>query len=102
VSKLKTQPAFASRVAKQGEKMIEVRIRFWTDEIASEKGKILPKHAWSYGVVHVQRNESHEISPENPRPFNSLLDIGSVIEKVLIEHGIVLHVGGKMKKYVSN
>jgi hypothetical protein len=33
---------------------------------------------------------------------NSLLDIGSVIEKVLIEHGIVLHVGERMKKYVSN
>ena len=33
-------------------------------------------------------------------PFHSLLDIGSVIEKVLIAQGIVLRPGKRMKKYV--
>jgi hypothetical protein len=29
--------------AKQGEKMIEVKLRFWTNDIAPENGKVLPK-----------------------------------------------------------
>ena len=33
-----------AREAKYGGKMIEVKIRFWTDGIA-EAGKIIPKHA---------------------------------------------------------
>ena len=87
--------------AKQGEKMIEVKIRFWTNDIAPEPGKVLAKHAWSSGVVRVERNRSHGIVPGNPRPFHSLLDVGSVIEKVLIDHGIVLHPSRKMKKYTA-
>jgi hypothetical protein len=84
--------------AERGEKMIEVKIRFWTNDIAG-KGKIKPKHAWSSGVVRVERNKSHNINPGSPKPFHSLLDIGSVIEKSLIEHGIVLHPSRKMEKY---
>lgn len=87
--------------AKQGEKMIEVKLRFWTNEISPEPGKMLPKHAWSGGVVRVERNESHGIVPGSPRPFHTLLDVGAVIEKVLIDHGIVLHPSPKMKKYFS-
>ncbi len=30
------------RDAQQGEKMIELRIRFWTNDLANEKGKIRP------------------------------------------------------------
>jgi len=91
----------AARVAKQGEKMIEVRIRFWTDDISSEPKTVIPKHAWTSGVVHIQKNETHGITPANPKPFNSLLDLGAVIEKTLKEHGIVLHVSAGMKKYIS-
>lgn len=87
--------------AKHGKKMIEVRLRFWTNGIARQSGKVIPKHAWTGGVVHIQGNESHGIVPGNPRPFHSLLDIGQVIEKVLIEHGIVLIPGKKMGKYVT-
>ena len=87
--------------AVQGENMIEVRLRFWTNNIASGKGKILPKHAWTSGVVRMQANSSHGIVPRNPKPFQSLLDIGAVIEKALIEHGIVLHQSRQMKKYMT-
>ena len=87
--------------AKQGEKMIEIKLRFWTNDIASEPGKVLPKHAWSSGVVRVEGNSSHGIKPGSPRPFHSLLDVGAVIEKVLIEHGIVLHPPTRMKKYFA-
>lgn len=91
----------ASKEAKQGEKMIEVKIRFWTNNIASDQGKIIPKNAWSSGVVRIERNKSHGIEPSKPLPFHSLLDVGAVIEKVLIEHDVVLHSSRKMRKYFS-
>ena len=92
----------AALEAKHGEKMIEVKIRFWTNDVASEPGKILPKHAWSSGVVRMEANKSHGIVPSNPKPFHSLLDVGAVIEKVLIEQGVVLHPSRRMKKYVAS
>jgi len=81
--------------------MIEVKVRFWTNGIVSGEGKIRPKHAWSGGVVRMEKNVSHDIKPKNPKPFHSLLDVGAVIEKVLIQHGIRLHPGRRMRKYFS-
>lgn len=89
------------REARHGEKMIELKLSFWTDEIASEPGKVIPKHAWSSGVVRITSNKSHSIVSGNPKPFHSLLDVGSVIEKVLLEHGIVLHRSDRMRKYIA-
>lgn len=83
-----------------GEKMIEVRIRFWTNQIADEEGYIVPKHAWTSGVVRMESNDSHGIIPSYPRPFNSLMEIPAVIEKVLIQHGIMLHRERRMGKYL--
>ncbi len=91
----------AAKEAKHGQKMVEVKVRFWTDDLAAEKGKIVPKHAWTAGVVRIERNDSHEIAPSQPVPFNSLLDLGTAIEKVLIQHGVVLHSSTKMKKYFA-
>ena len=87
--------------AKHGEKMIEVRLRFWTNDISPEPGKIVPKHAWTGGVVTVEPNSPHGIVPGKSRPFNTLLEVGAVVEKVLIDHGIVLHLNRKMEKYIS-
>ena len=90
----------AAREAKHGEKMVEIKVRFWTDGI-EEAGQILPKHAWSSGVVRVARNKSHSIVPGRPRPFNSLMELGSVIERVIIEHDLVLHHSDKAQKYMA-
>ena len=87
--------------AKYGEKMIEVKVRFFTNAIAKVEGQIKPRHAWTTGVVRMERNESHGITPEYPRPFNSLMEIPAVIEKVLIQHGITLHCDKKMEKYIK-
>jgi len=87
--------------AKQGERMIEVKLRFWTNDLASSEGQIWPKHAWTSGVVRMERNRSHGIVPGNPVAFNSLLDLVAVIEKVLLEHGIQLHASRRMRKYIS-
>jgi len=82
--------------------MIEVRLRFFTDHISPSKGKIIPKHAWTSGVVRLQGNEPHGIVSDNPKPFNSLLDVGAVIEAVLIEAGIKLHPSRHMRKYMAS
>jgi hypothetical protein len=87
---------------KHGEKMIEIRVRFWTNDIG-ECGQILPKHAWSKGTVNVTRNETHGITPKPKgwRNFNSLPELGMAIEKVLIDNEIVLHHSTKTKKYMA-
>ena len=89
-----------AREAKHGEKMIELKIRFWTDSIAPNKGQIIPKHGLTSGVVRIERNKLHDIIPGKARPFNSLLDLGTAIERTLKEHGIVLHISRGMRKYV--
>ena len=98
---MKKAQIIESREAKHGERMIELKIRFWTDELC-EKGKVIPKHALTSGVVRIKRNDAHGIVPGKTRPFNSLLDLGSAIEQVLKEHGIVLHVSGGMKGYLTS
>jgi len=85
--------------AQHGEKMIEVKLRFWTNNLAEDEGNIRPKHAWASGVVRMTRNNAHGIRPGGPLPFHSLLDIGRVIEKALIDHGVRLHAPRRMKKY---
>jgi hypothetical protein len=84
-----------------GERMIEVKIRFWTNDLADGAGRVRPRHAWASGVVRMDPNATHGVTPGSPAPFHSLLDLGSVIEKVLIAHGITLHPGRRMKKYFS-
>lgn len=88
--------------ARHGEKMIEVHVRFWTDDIAKQEGRIVPKNAWTSGVVRMERNEAHGITPSKPVTFNSLLDLNAAIEKVLLSHGITLHPSRKMKKYIAH
>lgn len=88
-----------SRQARHTEKMIELRIRFWTNDIAETRGEIIPKHAWDAGVVLMERNHSHDIEPSNPKPFHTLMDLSAVIEKVLIQHGVQLHPTRQTQKY---
>ena len=90
-----------ARAAKHGDKMIEVRIRFWTDKISDQENTIIPKHAWDGGVVVMDTNKSHGIVPGPPRPFNSLLDLSSTVSKVLVDHGITLHTSTKTRKLIQ-
>jgi hypothetical protein len=84
------------------ERTIELEVRLWTNSIdGAEKGFIVPKHGWTRGTIGMRRNDSHGILPKNPRPFNSLMELPAVFEKVLIEHGITLHCESKMAKYIQ-
>ncbi len=81
--------------------MVEVRVRFWTDEIADGgRGMILPKHIWDTGVVDIARNKSHGIVPGNPVPFNSIAELPSKLEKLFIEQGIKVHLNRRARKYI--
>ncbi len=91
-----------SREAAQGEKMIEIKVRFWTDNISPEPDKIIPKSARASGVVRAQRNKAHGVESLSPKPFNSLMELNSVIEDVLLQHGITLHPSRKMQKYIRD
>ncbi len=87
-----------TREAKHGKGMIEVRVRFWTNELADGKGWIRLKHAWGSGVVRMEPNDAHGIEGGEPVPFNSLAEIPAKIEKVLIDHQVTIHKSTKMKK----
>lgn len=89
-----------TREAAHGKRMIEVRVRFWTNDLADGKGRIRPKHAWGAGVVRIEPNDAHGIERGKVLPFNSMAEVPAKIEKVLIDHGVRIHKSTKMKKYM--
>jgi len=86
-----------------GDRMIEVRVKFWTNDIAGKNGNVWPKHAWDHGVVMLTPNKSHGIvwGDRNPRQFDSLLDLTTVIAGVLREHEVTLHAGRTLRKLIQ-
>ena len=91
--------SLGDKEAIHGKKMIEVKIRFWTNDISTKKGKVIPKHCWDSGVIRVQPNDLHSIKVSKPMPFHTLLDLPSTIEKILLAHNIKLHLSRKTRKY---
>ncbi len=87
--------------AKFGERMIEIKVRLWTNDIAETEGSVLPKHAWSSGLVRLTSNKTHGIGPNKALPFHSLMDLTAVIEKALIQNGITLHTSRVASKYLK-
>lgn len=83
---------------KRGEKMIELRVRLWTDEIAEVDGAIVKKHCWDYGTVSMLQNDSHGIEPQGDTHFHSIMDLTGVVAEVLARHGVRMHVGPKSAK----
>jgi hypothetical protein len=49
------QEDLVGREAKHGEKMIWLNVGFWTDGIAPEAGKVIPKRAWGRGWFACKR-----------------------------------------------
>lgn len=92
-------PSTQAKVAKHGEKMIEIRVRFWTDDIAEKKGEVIPKHAWGSGMINIERNAAHGLTPQKWLAFNSMSEIPSVIERCLIDNDVKVISSRKMKKY---
>jgi hypothetical protein len=95
----KAEETVAATDAAHGQKMIELRVRFWTNDIADDAGKVVPKHAWASGIVRVESNPAHGLKAKSPAPFNSLAELAAVVERVLIDHGVKLHPSTKERKY---
>ena len=85
--------------ANHGDKMIEVRVRFWTNDIAETEEHIKQKHCWSAGTVTLPRNGSHGIDSGEPQTFNSLMELTSAIEQAMIDADITMHIGRKRGLY---
>lgn len=89
-------------IALHGEKMIEVTIRFWTNNISKKPRHIVKKECWDSGVVYLHKNSAHGISNSPPVPFHSLLELSSKIEKLFITKNIKLHPAQRSQKYLAN
>lgn len=87
--------------AGKNEKMITVNIKFFTNEIAEQPGRIKPKHAWTKGMLQLQANASHGIKASKDIPFNSLMELTHALERMLIREGITLHIYGSLGKYLE-
>ena len=90
------------RDANWGQRMIEVKVRFWTDDIATQRGKIIQKECWDSGVVRIARNKTHGIVPIEPIPFNSLLDLPAKMEQLFLKSGIKIHLGRSSRRYTKS
>lgn len=90
-------------VAAANEKMIEVRLRFWTNNLADRPSdrRVLPKHAWDTGTAEMTTNKTHGIQSQDPVPFNSMMEIPRAVEKVLLQHGVKLHPGNRSRKLIG-
>jgi hypothetical protein len=89
-----------TREAKYGKRMIEVKVRFWTNDLADGTGRVTPGHAWGAGLVRIAPNEPHGIKRGKALMFNSLAEIPAKIEQVLIAHEVTIHKSTKMKRYI--
>jgi hypothetical protein len=77
--------------APHGDKMIEITIKFWTNDIAKGEGKVLPKHMHNSGMIKLSANKTHNIPSEDPTPFGSMAELPSKIEELLERHKIIMH-----------
>lgn len=89
------------RKAEHGQKMIGVKVRFFTNGIAAGESEVMPKRGWTRGVVRFERNDVHGLKDGDPSVFNSLMELPSAIEKLLIRGGVMLHAASPMKKYIA-
>jgi hypothetical protein len=96
-----SKPKTKVEAAEWGSRMVEVRVRFWTDKIADGgKGMILPKHAWDSGEIRIASNKAHGIHPGEPLTFNSLAEVPAKLEKLFVQEGIQIHLGKRQRRYL--
>jgi hypothetical protein len=81
--------------------MIVVEVRLWTNDLGAD-GKLLPKHAWSSGVVTMAANKLHGIPPQRELHFNSLTAISERVEKILKHAGVTIHADPGMIRMATS
>ena len=87
---------------KWGDRTIQLRVLFHTNNISRKAGWVVKREAWDRGTVVPYTNEFHGIVPRRPvAHFNSLAEIPFAIEKCLIAHGVKIRPGQKSRKYLT-
>jgi hypothetical protein len=86
--------------AKYGERQIFFKVGLFTNELAGERGRIRPKHAWDRGTVDVVPNGSHGIKSATAF-FNSWSEIPLALEKAARKAGVKIHPGTRSRKVVT-
>lgn len=76
------------RKAPVGERTIEVRLRFWTDGIASKEGHFLPGFCLESGKAFVIANATHGVPAGNQVDFKNLDDLPRAVAKALESAGV--------------
>jgi hypothetical protein len=89
-------------VAPHGQKMIELTVRFWTNNISKKKGYVVKREAWDSGTLYLHQNDAHGIRASGALQFYSLLDLPAKIEALITHNGIKLHRGKRSRKYIAD
>ncbi len=76
------------KAAKHGEKTIRVSVKFWTDDIATKEGHVLPGYCWEGGFVNVEANPTHGLKASQPVPFNTLDELVPILISALDDAGV--------------
>lgn len=80
--------------APHGEKTIEVRIHFFTDNMKGvPEGQQRPKHAWFKGGISLVANESHGLRPRTVH-FHGPLELMGQLGALLRDAGVKFHYKG--------
>ena len=86
--------------SKPKQNTIKMTLYFFTDGLTEGEDMIIPKHAWANGTISLSSNKSHEIKATQVN-FNSLMEIPSKIEELLIKGRITIHVGSDKMNYIE-
>ncbi len=77
-------------MAKRENKMIEVRVKFWTNarEDDATEWKTMKATGYGAGLVTLPRNDLHDIGPASPVHFHTMGQILPAIEEILARAGV--------------
>jgi len=79
-----------------GARTIEVRVRFWTDPMVSQKKF---KRSWDHGVVYLPKNPMHGIkSSSSPVPFNAPDELWKALRRAYRQAGVTMQGLGKRRR----
>jgi hypothetical protein len=89
------------RETKAENKMIQIKVYLWTDQLAPKKGAILPKHAWEGGWVFLPANKLHGIRANRKKAFHRFSELLDTVGDILRQNGINIHEAPPRRKTAS-
>ena len=93
-------PGAIETPARDNEKMIELKIKFFTNNISVWKDYVVKKLGWQSGYVYASINKTHGIESKKPVFFHSLMELPQAIEETLLKQDIKLKSTKRTKEYL--